>query len=89
MDKRTGQVLWTDNSPGANVLHGQFASPLVAEIAGRAQVIVPQGDGWVRSYDALTGESEDEEFAHLTAADRQAIREIIVETKKDLPDYWR
>ena len=55
MDKRTGKVLWTDKSPGANVLHGQFASPLVAEIGGRAQVIVPQGDGWVRSFDALTG----------------------------------
>lgn len=56
MDKRTGKVLWTDDSPGANVLHGQFASPLVAKLAGRAQVIVPQGDGWVRSFDAISGE---------------------------------
>ena len=27
----------------------------MAEIAGRAQVIVPQGDGWIRSFDALSG----------------------------------
>lgn len=55
MDKRAGKVLWTDNSPGPNILHGQFASPLVAEIGDRAQVIIPQGDGWVRSFDAMTG----------------------------------
>lgn len=55
LDKRTGRALWTDNSPGSNVLHGQFASPLVAEIGGRAQVIVPQGDGWIRSFDAING----------------------------------
>jgi outer membrane protein assembly factor BamB len=56
LDKNTGRVLWTDNSPGSNVLHGQFSSPLVAEIGGRAQVIIPQGDGWIRSFDALSGE---------------------------------
>ena len=56
LDKHTGNVLWTDHSPGANVLHTQVASPLVAEIAGKPQVIVPQGDGWVRVFDALTGE---------------------------------
>lgn len=53
--KETGKVLWSDNSPGKNILHTQIASPLVAEIAGRGQVIVPQGDGWIRSFDALTG----------------------------------
>ncbi|MBT6154202.1 MAG: PQQ-binding-like beta-propeller repeat protein [Planctomycetaceae bacterium] len=55
IDKRTGKVLWTDNSPGKNILHTQVASPLVAEIAGRAQVIVPQGDGWLRSFDPKSG----------------------------------
>lgn len=54
-DKKIGKVLWTDASPGENILMGQFSSPLVAEINGRAQVIVGQGDGWVRSFDALTG----------------------------------
>ncbi|MDZ4848537.1 MAG: PQQ-binding-like beta-propeller repeat protein [Pirellulaceae bacterium] len=55
-DKNTGKVLWTDASPGANVLDCQASHPLVAEIDGRVQVIVAQGDGWVRSFDALTGE---------------------------------
>ncbi len=27
MDKNTGKVLWTDNSPGTNILHGQWSSP--------------------------------------------------------------
>lgn len=55
LDKRTGKVLWTDNSPGENILHTQIASPLVAEIAGRPQVIVPQGDGWLRSFEPKSG----------------------------------
>ena len=55
-DKETGKELWTDNSPGDGVLYGQWGSPLVAEINGRGQVITPQGDGWLRSFDALTGE---------------------------------
>jgi outer membrane protein assembly factor BamB len=53
--KDTGEVLWTDRSPGTNVIAGQWGSPLVAEIKGRGQVITPQGDGWVRSFDAETG----------------------------------
>ena len=56
LDQRTGEVLWTDASPGENILHTQVASPLVVEIGGRGHVVVPQGDGWVRSFDALTGE---------------------------------
>ena len=42
-----------------------------------------------RVYDVLTGEDQSPEFAHLSAADRTAIREILVETKPNLPDYWR
>jgi hypothetical protein len=40
-------------------------------------------------YDVLTGRDEDEQFAHLTDADRQAILEILRQTKSDLPGYWR
>ena len=53
--KDTGKVLWTDNSPGAKIREGQWSSPLVLEIQGRDQVIAPQGDGWLRSFDAATG----------------------------------
>ena len=49
-DKLTGKVVWSDNSPGKNILKSQCASPLVMEIGGKAQVIVPQGDGWLRSF---------------------------------------
>ena len=55
VDKRTGKVVWEDKTPGENILYGQCASPLVIEINGRPQCIAPQGDGWVRSFDALTG----------------------------------
>ncbi|QDS97144.1 outer membrane protein assembly factor BamB family protein [Adhaeretor mobilis] len=51
MDKKTGKVLWTDNSPGLNILHGQWSSPTYAEIDGQAQVIFGGGDGWVYSFD--------------------------------------
>ncbi len=55
LDRNSGKVLWHDKSPGKNILEGQWSSPLVIEVKGRAQVIAAQGDGWVRSFDALTG----------------------------------
>lgn len=42
-----------------------------------------------RMYQVLTGEDSSKEFSHLSAADRQAILEILRETKPDLPEYWR
>ncbi len=55
LNKDTGEVLWKDNSPGANILTTQVASPTIAEISGRVQVIVPQSDGWVRAFDPEKG----------------------------------
>ncbi len=52
MNRDTGEVLWTDNSPGANVLHGQWSSPSYAELGGVAQVMFGGGDGWLYSFDA-------------------------------------
>jgi outer membrane protein assembly factor BamB len=52
LDKNTGKVLWTDNSPGENVLHGQWSSPAYAVLGGVPQVIFGAGDGWVYSFDA-------------------------------------
>ena len=54
-NKNTGKAVWTDSSPGANLLLGQWSSPTIIEINGRAQCVTPQGDGWVRSFDALSG----------------------------------
>lgn len=51
LKRSTGEVLWTDNTPGANVLHGQWSSPAYAVLDGVAQVIFGSGDGWVYSFD--------------------------------------
>lgn len=51
MNKNTGEVIWTDNSPGVNIVHGQWSSPAYAVINGRPQVIFPGGDGYIRSFD--------------------------------------
>jgi len=56
LDMKTGTLEWSDNSPGENILHGQWSSPAVAEVGGVVQVVMGQGDGWVRGYEALTGE---------------------------------
>lgn len=55
LEKATGKVVWTDNSPGKNILEYQISSPLVVEVGGTPQVIVGQGDGWLRAFDATTG----------------------------------
>jgi outer membrane protein assembly factor BamB len=55
LNKNTGEVVWEDNSPGTQIIFGEFASPLIIETGGVAQVIAPQGDGWVRSFEAKTG----------------------------------
>jgi outer membrane protein assembly factor BamB len=50
MDKNTGKVLWTDKSPGTNILHGQWSSPTYGVLDGVPQVIFAGGDGWVYSF---------------------------------------
>ncbi|HWL10711.1 MAG TPA: hypothetical protein VNQ76_20050 [Planctomicrobium sp.] len=44
---------------------------------------------WSRLHAVLTGADNSEEFAHLSPEDRQAILEILLETKPNLPDSWR
>ena len=56
LDKNTGRVLWTDKSPGSNILHGQWSSPSIGLIKTpdgkqQAQAIFGGGDGWVYSFD--------------------------------------
>jgi outer membrane protein assembly factor BamB len=55
LNKHTGELVWEDASPGENILHGQWSTPAVGEIGGVMQVVMGQGDGWVRSYEAKTG----------------------------------
>jgi hypothetical protein len=42
-----------------------------------------------RLQDVLTGRDKGKDFEHLSAADRQAIREILVDTKPGLAACWR
>ena len=55
VDKRTGRVIWSDNSPGDAILNGQWTSPALGMIGGVLQVVTGQGDGWVRGFEAVTG----------------------------------
>jgi len=42
-----------------------------------------------RLLDVLTGKHTDKDFEHLSESECENIREILWETKKDLPDYWK
>jgi outer membrane protein assembly factor BamB len=55
LNKVTGKVVWSDNSAGGRILHGQWSSPSVGTIGGVLQLVSAQGDGWVRGFEALTG----------------------------------
>jgi outer membrane protein assembly factor BamB len=55
VNKKTGKLVWEDNSVTDKILHGQWSSPTVGTIGGVVQVIFAQGDGWIRGYEALTG----------------------------------
>jgi outer membrane protein assembly factor BamB/HEAT repeat protein len=55
VDKRSGAVVWRAIGAGEQVLHGQWSSPVAADINGRIQVLFGGGDGWLRSYDAASG----------------------------------
>jgi outer membrane protein assembly factor BamB len=55
IDKKTGKLVWEDNSVEDRILHGQWSSPTVGRIGGVDQVIHAQGDGWIRGYEAATG----------------------------------
>lgn len=56
LDRVTGELVWEDASPGDRILHGQWSTPTIATIGGVTQAIHGQGDGWIRGYNAKTGE---------------------------------
>ena len=55
LDKHTGKLVWRAAPLGEQILHGQWSSPSVAEIDGVMQVVIGQGDGWVRGFEVTTG----------------------------------
>ncbi len=50
LNRDTGEVLWTDKSPGENILHGQWSSPTFAVFGETPQILFAGGDGWVYSF---------------------------------------
>jgi outer membrane protein assembly factor BamB len=55
VDKHSGEVVWRAIGAGGQVLHGQWSSPVAANVNGRMQVFFGGGDGWLRAYDAASG----------------------------------
>src|SRR6202171_5230660 len=55
VNKNTGKLAWEVNSVGERILHGQWSSPSVGKVGDVVQVVMGEGDGWVRGYEALTG----------------------------------
>ena len=55
VNKQTSKLVWEVNNVGERILHGQWSSPSVGKVGDVVQVVMGEGDGWVRGYEALTG----------------------------------
>ncbi len=60
INRNSGQVLWTDNTPGANILHGQWSSPAYGVFDGVPQVIFAGGDGYLYSFSTTGKDGKSE-----------------------------
>jgi outer membrane protein assembly factor BamB len=58
VNRRNGKLLWSDNSPGENILRGQWSSPAYTKLADVPQVIFAGGDGWLYSFLASEGDGK-------------------------------
>jgi len=56
VNKRSGELVWRAIGAGDKVLHGAWSSPVAANVNGHMQVLFGGGDGWLRAYDAASGE---------------------------------
>jgi outer membrane protein assembly factor BamB len=56
VDKKSGKVNWSDNSPGDRIMDGQWSNPVAAEANGEMLVIYAGGDGWLYAFEAKSGE---------------------------------
>ncbi|MDX2040521.1 MAG: PQQ-binding-like beta-propeller repeat protein [Acidobacteriota bacterium] len=55
INKKDGKLVWEVNNVNDKILHGQWSSPAVGKLGDVVQVVIGEGDGWVRGYEALTG----------------------------------
>ena len=56
VNKHSGELVWSAIGPGDRVLHGSWSSPVAVNVNGHMQVLFGGGDGWLRAYDAASGE---------------------------------
>ena len=56
VNKRTGELIWRAIGAGDKVLHGSWSSPVAVNVNGRVLVLFGGGDGWLRAYDAASGQ---------------------------------
>ena len=56
LDKQSGRLAWKAASSPGKLYDGQWSSPAVSDIGGTVQVVIGEGDGWVRAYDAAKGD---------------------------------
>ena len=54
VNKKTGKLVWEDNPVHDKILHGQWSSPSVGKVGDVVQVVIGQGDGYVRGYEAMS-----------------------------------
>lgn len=66
--------------PCSHLIYSPAFDALPAELSGFI---------YQRLWDVLGGTDQQPAFAHLTADDRRAIREILLATKPNLPAWWR
>jgi len=56
VNKNTGEVIWEQNYPFNQILHGQWSSPAVGEVNGQVQIYFPGGNGWIYALNPADGE---------------------------------
>ena len=74
LDKHTGKLAWADNSPGENILDGQWSSPAYGVLGGVPQVIFGGGDGWLYSFLAAPREGKRGEEEKGRQGERETTR---------------
>lgn len=85
LNKRTGALVWRAAPVGEWILHGQWSSPAVADIGGVVQVVMGQGDGWVRGFDVANGSMLWEFDTNAVDAEWPRTRNNVIAT----PVIWK
>jgi outer membrane protein assembly factor BamB len=55
LNVKDGTLAWENADPGEKILHGTWSNPSYGVVDGRAQVVIPGGDGWIYSFEPQTG----------------------------------